>query len=235
MPSTARTDAVLPITDDYMQQIVRGEKNYEFRKYRMTPTVSLSLDLIHSLIHSRLFHQVKRIWFYVTAPSSSIAYVCEIDPAVTREQGDPKLPEDGLGNKEYNTFHVDWKGYDFAYRVHSVYKILEPITLAKMKSRYGYKGAPRGLTYLPEEISNDVPWKSQECIIARGDRIGDKRTAPADDEDEEETESRPQKASFVQIPCQSLTDLSHRKLAIHRRQRSLYKELQRYYLEEQFC
>jgi hypothetical protein len=40
MPSTARTDVVLPMTDDYMQQIVRGEKNYEFRKYRIAPTVS---------------------------------------------------------------------------------------------------------------------------------------------------------------------------------------------------
>ncbi|KAJ7584369.1 hypothetical protein C8J56DRAFT_829673 [Mycena floridula] len=177
MPSAARTDALLPITDVYMQQIVRGEKNYEFRKYRMT-------------------HTVERIWFYITAPSSSIVYVCEIDPAVTREEGDPKLPEDGLGNKEYNTFHEDWKGYDFAYRVHSVYKILEPITLAKMKSRYGYKGAPRGLSYLPEDIANDVPWKSQECIIAREDRVGDKRTVPVDDGDEDseaEIKSRPQK------------------------------------------
>ena len=42
MPSTARTDVVLPMTDDYMQQIVRGEKNYEFRKYRIAPTVSTS-------------------------------------------------------------------------------------------------------------------------------------------------------------------------------------------------
>ena len=43
MPSTARTDAVLPMMDQYMQQIVRGEKNYEFRKYRMVPTVRIVL------------------------------------------------------------------------------------------------------------------------------------------------------------------------------------------------
>ena len=43
MPSIARTDVVLPMTDDYMQQIVRGEKNYEFRKYRIAPTVSIVL------------------------------------------------------------------------------------------------------------------------------------------------------------------------------------------------
>jgi hypothetical protein len=112
-------------------------------------------------------NEVKRVWFYLTAPFSCISYVCEIDTAVTRnhEGDDPKLPEDGLGNKEYNTFHIDWEGYDFAYRVRSVYEIIEPITLAKMKSRYGCKGAPRGLIYLPEGIANDVPWKSQKCII----------------------------------------------------------------------
>lgn len=43
MPSTARTDVVLPMMDDYMQQIVRGEKNYEFRKYRIASTVSTVL------------------------------------------------------------------------------------------------------------------------------------------------------------------------------------------------
>ena len=148
------------MTDDYMQQIVRGEKNYEFRKYRIAPTDAF--DLVQQ-------SGIKFGWFYLNAPFSCISYVCEIDAAVTRNEGDPKLPEDGLGNKEYNTFHVDWKGYDFAYRVRSVYKIIEPITLAKMKSRYACKGAPRGLIYLPEGIPNDVPWKSQKCIIPCGD------------------------------------------------------------------
>ncbi|KIM47399.1 hypothetical protein M413DRAFT_63141 [Hebeloma cylindrosporum] len=198
MPSTPRTDVVLPMTDDYMQQIVRGEKNYEFRKYRIAPTV-------------------KRVWFYLTAPFSCISYVCEIDPAVTRNEGDPKLVEDGLGNKEYNTFHVDWKGYDFAYRVRSVYKILEPITLAKMKSRYGCKGAPRGLIYLPEGIPKDVPWKSQKCIIPRADdktpettgQSGGKRAATVDSGDDETedpgSKARPRKVSVGIVRCVHLS------------------------------
>lgn len=157
-------------------------------------------------------HEVKRVWFYLNAPFSCISYVCEIDAAVTRNEGDPKLPEDGLGNKEYNTFHIDWKGYDFAYRVRSVYKIMEPITLAKMKSRYGCKGAPRGLIYLPEGIPNDVSWKSQKCIIPRADdktpetagKAGGKRPATVDvgcDEGTEnsDSEARARKVSFVQL------------------------------------
>ena len=158
-------------------------------------------------------HEVQRVWFYLNAPFSCIPYVCEIDAAVTRNEGDPKLPEDGLGNKEYNTFHIDWKGYDFAYRVLSVYKILEPITLANMKSRYGCKGAPRGLIYLPEGIPNDVPWKSQKCIISRA---GDKTPETAGQADgqgiatvdvasgdagteDSDSEARPRKVSFVQL------------------------------------
>ena len=208
MPSIARTDVVLPMTEDYMQQIVRGEKNYEFRRYRIAPTVSIVLP--GPKLGSWSLHEVKRVWFYLNAPFSCISYVCEIDAAVTRNEGDPKLPEDGLGNKEYNTFHIDWKGYDFAYRVRSVYKIIEPITLAKMKSRYGCKGAPRGLIYLPEGIPNDIPWKSQKCIIPRADdqtpetagQAGGKRAETGNVGDDEGTavsdsEARPRKVIFI--------------------------------------
>ena len=50
-----------------------------------------------------------------------------------------------------------------------------------MKSRYGCKGAPRGLIYLPEEIFNDVPWESQKCIIPFAD---DKRKSSGQSDDE---------------------------------------------------
>jgi len=182
------------MTDDYMQQIVRGEKNYEFRKYRIAPTVSIVLPGLK--LDTWSLHEVRRVWFYLYAPFSCISYVCEIDAAVTRNEGDPKLPEDGIGNKEYSTFHNDWKGYDFAYRVRSVYKIIEPITLDKMKSRYGCKGAPRGLIYLPDRIPNNIPWKSQKCIIPRVDdkkpeiagQAGGKRAETVDLGGDERTE-----------------------------------------------
>src|ERR1700683_4086318 len=66
-----RTDVILPMTvslvflpascapqvdmpqDDYMQQIIRGEKNYEFRRYLISPSV-------------------QRVWFYLNAPLSQI-------------------------------------------------------------------------------------------------------------------------------------------------------------------
>jgi predicted transcriptional regulator len=139
------TDAILPMTDDYMQQIVRREKTYEFRRYRISASV-------------------KRIWFYLNAPRSAIVYICDIDPACTREPGDAPLPEDGLGNAEFNLRHKDWDKYDFAYRVRNVRQLAIPINLAKMKEHYGIKGAPRGLVYVPPLMFEEVPVDTQKLL-----------------------------------------------------------------------
>ena len=134
------------MTNDCMQQIVRGEKTYEFRRYLISPSV-------------------KRIWFYLNAPLSHIGYICEIDSARTRNLGDEPLPEDGLGNKEYNSRHKECDRYDFAYRVKSVWRIQEPITLAVMKEKFGIKIAPRGLIYVPPKMAVEVPWEDQERVV----------------------------------------------------------------------
>ena len=134
------------MTNDYMQQIVRGEKTYEFRRYLISTSV-------------------KRIWFYLNAPLSHIGYICEIDSARTRNPGDEPLPEDGLGNKEYNSRHKDCDRYDFAYRVKSIWRIQEPITLAVMKEKFRIKIAPRGLIYVPLKMSLEVPWEDQERVV----------------------------------------------------------------------
>lgn len=129
-----------------MQQIIRGEKNYEFRRYLIASSV-------------------QRVWFYLNAPLSHIGYIYEIDPARTRHEGDIPLVEDGLGNKEFNQRHKDWDRYDYAYRLLSVYKLRKPIGLQDFKSRYGAKGAPRGLVYVPDGILKDVMWSDQERIL----------------------------------------------------------------------
>jgi len=145
MAPNSRTDVILPMTDNYMQQIIRGEKNYEFRRYLIASSV-------------------QRVWFYLNAPFSHIGYICEIDPARTRKEGDVPLIEDGSGNKEFNERHQDWDGYDFAYRVRSVYKLRRPIGLQEFKLRYGVKGPPRGLVYVPDSLLKDVVWSDQELL-----------------------------------------------------------------------
>lgn len=142
-----------------MQQIVRGEKNYEFRRYLIASSV-------------------QRVWFYLNAPLSHIGYICGIDPARTRNAGDSPLTEDGLGNKEFNERHRDWDGYDFAYRIISVYKLRSPIGLQEFKSHYGAKGAPRGLVYVPESILKDVIWSDQHRLLPRENGNENPETGP---------------------------------------------------------
>ncbi|KAJ6463900.1 hypothetical protein C8R45DRAFT_877862 [Mycena sanguinolenta] len=151
MAPSPHTDAILPMMDNYMQNIVRQEKNFEFRRYRISDSV-------------------QRIWFYLNAPFSHIAYICEIDPARTRNPGDPPLPEDGIGNAEFNTERGgEWERYDYAYRIRSVWRIKEPIGLKTMKEKYDLKGAPRGLVYVPELMASEVIWDQQECVWGRTD------------------------------------------------------------------
>ncbi|RMZ81022.1 hypothetical protein DV738_g2409, partial [Chaetothyriales sp. CBS 135597] len=140
------TDVILPMQDPYMSQIINGTKNYEFRKYCLKPSI-------------------RRIWFYRTAPHSAITHICEILPARTRNPGDEPLVEDGLGNSEFNSRHADWEGYDFAYKIKSVYELQKPISLTEMRTTYAFKAAPRSLVYLPQSISKRVLWHKQKVII----------------------------------------------------------------------
>src|SRR5688500_11206070 len=81
-PTALRTDVILAMNDPYMQQIIDGTKTFEFRKYNMPG--------------------VRRIWFYRTALHSAITHVCQVEPAVNRRRDHTDLPENGLGNREYN-------------------------------------------------------------------------------------------------------------------------------------
>ncbi|KAL4911133.1 PUA-like domain-containing protein [Aspergillus multicolor] len=146
--SNGHCDVILPMQDPYMDQIINGTKNYEFRKYLLKPSV-------------------KRIWFYRTAPHSAITHVCETRPARTRNADDSPLDEGGLGNAKFNKHAKDWEGYDFAYKIDSVYELREPITLEELKGKHGFKSAPRGRVYLPLSISKSADWKKQKLILKR--------------------------------------------------------------------
>ncbi|KAI9670318.1 MAG: hypothetical protein M1831_006532 [Alyxoria varia] len=140
---TLKTDVILPMQEPYMQQIVDGLKNHEFCKYLITPTV-------------------ERIWFYRIAPHSSIEYVCECEPARTRNPEDLPLPEDGLGNKDFNEHDPSYEGYDYAYKILSVYRLGEAVTLEKLKEEHEFKSAPRGMRYVPVTLDAKVGWTKEK-------------------------------------------------------------------------
>ena len=146
--NTICTDIVLPMNQPYMDQIVSGLKTYEFRKYRLS-------------------QNIKRVWFYVTAPESRISHICDIGVARTRSPGDPPLPCTGLGNKEYNDRHPDWDGYDYAYEIETVYQLAVPLELKAMKEKYGWKGAPRGLVYVSPEMAKTYPLEEQIKVLPK--------------------------------------------------------------------
>lgn len=128
-----------------MQMIVEQSKTYEFRKTRY-PT------------------SVLRIWFYETAPISSLTYICEVDPGLARDPSNP-LPLSGHRNREFNEgTHPDWPGTMHAYRVKSCYKIRKPIPLRELKEKYGFGGAPRGMVYVTKGMKEDIPWNKQELM-----------------------------------------------------------------------
>ncbi|KAF8875870.1 hypothetical protein CPB84DRAFT_1796261 [Gymnopilus junonius] len=100
---------------------------------------------------------IKRIWFYLNAPQSCIKYICEIDPLRTPESRRQPLEEGPLGNKEFNERHEDWKGYDYAYKIRSVYELRAPVTLSVMRDRYGFKSAPRSIVFVKDDMKQDFP------------------------------------------------------------------------------
>lgn len=148
MTTDSETDVILAMQDPFMDQVIAGTKTYEFRKYRLKP-------------------DVKRVWFYRTAPHSSITHLAEIEPARTRnfKAGDQPLPENGLGNIEFNTRHPAWAGYDYAYKILTVWELNEHIPLHVMRDKYGFKMAPRGMVYLPTAIVWD---KQRRVLDVRG-------------------------------------------------------------------
>ena len=140
-----REDVILPMRQPYMSQIVSGLKTYEFRKYLLS-------------------NNIKRVWFYVTAPECRISHICEINPARTRTSKDGPLPLNGLGNKLFNERHPDWDGHGYAYEIKSVYELREPLTLAMLREQYGLKGALRGMRYVTPEMMTAVPLEDQVRI-----------------------------------------------------------------------
>jgi len=89
------------------------------------------------------------LWLYITAPHSAITHACEFLPAQTRNPGDSPLEENGLGNAEFNSRHKDCDGYDYAYKILSVYALRKPAKLTEMRAIYEFKPSTRSLVHPP--------------------------------------------------------------------------------------
>jgi hypothetical protein len=97
-----RTDVILAIRPEFMATIISGEKNHDFRKYKLP-------DNIH------------RIWFFQISPVKAITHI-----ALT---GLAKVPgqvhdSSGIGNDE---FDLGLKKSNYGYPIFHLYQLMIPI------------------------------------------------------------------------------------------------------------
>lgn len=72
--------------------------------------------------------------------------------------------EDKSENKRLVLDIPAWKWGQYAYGILTVYELETPITLHKLKEKYGFAGPPRGMVYLPDMIKQDVDWENQKKV-----------------------------------------------------------------------
>ncbi|KAL0567532.1 hypothetical protein V5O48_014455, partial [Marasmius crinis-equi] len=97
---------------------------------------------------------VARIWFYVSAPESSIPYICEVG-ATAPTDGKAK----GKGKEKS-------AGCVVSFPIKSLYRLDQPLALSALKQRFGLKSAPREGTILPVPTSmlEAAPWQTQHLV-----------------------------------------------------------------------
>lgn len=126
----------ISIKPKFVDLIVKGEKNYEFRKY----------------IPKRKF---SKIYVYETLPKGEIRYVIEIENIIKYPN---KIAEGGFGNNDFNN---GIKKSKYAYKLGEIKKLETPIKLNDLKVKYNFF-PPQSYTYaekfeqLTEYIENNI-------------------------------------------------------------------------------
>jgi predicted transcriptional regulator len=126
-PQTDRSDIVISIDPDIVNNIVAGHRDHEFRKYKLPM-------------------QVVRCWIYTTRPVEEVKYMATLGPAQQPGQIDSGT---GVGNAEFN---AGTSGYTFAHKLLQVYELNNPVPLADMPDNGLGDGPPQRYRYLPPAI-----------------------------------------------------------------------------------
>ncbi|KAL2132179.1 hypothetical protein VTI74DRAFT_4120 [Chaetomium olivicolor] len=126
-PQTDRSDVVISIQPDIVDEIVKGTRDHEFRTYRFPI-------------------QVLRCWIYITAPVQEVKYMATLGPAQEPGQIDSTS---GLGNAEFN---AGTSGFKFAHKLLQVYQLNNPVPLEDMPDNGLGEGPPQKYRYIPPVI-----------------------------------------------------------------------------------
>ncbi|KAL2021707.1 hypothetical protein VTK56DRAFT_6799 [Thermocarpiscus australiensis] len=126
-PQTDRSDILISIQPDLVDQIVKGTKDHEFRSYKFPS-------------------QVSRCWIYTARPVGEVKYMATLGPAQEPGQIDSSS---GLGNAEFN---AGTSGYKYAHKLLQVYQLNNPVPLADMPDNGLGNGPPQKYRYIPPAI-----------------------------------------------------------------------------------
>ncbi|OXV10758.1 hypothetical protein Egran_01483 [Elaphomyces granulatus] len=139
----SHTDIFMSIKPEHMANIATRLKNHEYRRYLLPSSV-------------------RRIWFYTSAPASSIHYVARISAGKVPGQ----VPEDGgIGNEDFN---AGKKVSKYGYEILELWKLVQPISLHQARSRGYLKGAPQKYCWLPNTVLESYPLEKQDNIFTTG-------------------------------------------------------------------
>ena len=131
MSHQPQTDIIVSVSPAIIQSIIQREKTF----YECRPPTPIIF--------------VKRIWFYLTAPESSISYICEVD-------NDPT---------------TTLKGSTLKVTLTSLYRLHQPVPLAVLRKEFGLKTAPRGSLVTPPKLMENVTWQAQQLVWTTRPRV----------------------------------------------------------------
>ncbi|KAK4111452.1 hypothetical protein N656DRAFT_780742 [Canariomyces notabilis] len=143
-PQTDRSDILISIGPEIVDQIVEGTRDHEFRSYKFPI-------------------QVLRCWIYVTDPVNEVKYMATLGPAKMPGQIDSAS---GLGNAQFN---AGTSNCNFAYELLQVYQLNNPVPLADMPDNGLGNGPPDRYRYLPPAIVGQLMANLRCALFAEGD------------------------------------------------------------------
>ncbi|KAK4101580.1 hypothetical protein N658DRAFT_496007 [Parathielavia hyrcaniae] len=126
-PQTDRSDIVISVDSDIVDDIVKGFRDHEFRDYRFPM-------------------QVCRCWIFAGDPANEVKHMATLGPARQPGQIDS---DSGLGNAEFN---AGASGHKFAHKLLQVYQLNNPIPLEDMVDNGLGDRPPPKYRYIPPAI-----------------------------------------------------------------------------------
>jgi hypothetical protein len=138
----SRTDILMSIKPEHINNIVSQVKNHEYRNYLLPKSVI-------------------RIWLYTSAPTQQIRYIAAVGPG--RQPGE--VEEDGgLGNEDFNAGR---KVSKFGYKILQLWELRHPLSLVMLKSKGYLNGPPQKYCWAPQAMLVENRLDEQKLLFSR--------------------------------------------------------------------